>query len=791
MKYLIKTLQTLFLNQYNKKYKLGDSMDLKKIIKTPTKPIAKKIRHIAEAAIHENTQIASAAEQITTLKTENEKLHKNLEDLETNFDHLKSNLDNLELNLKYIYYYHGGSGNHGCEALVRTVTNIINTPIEHIGLYSSAPNEDKIFGILDKVSFIKQSTLSPKDLLKKYRTGTIALSIGGDNYCYYPDPGLANTNRSFHKANAKTALIGCSIDTEIFNHPEVLGDLCQYDLITARESLTYNNLIKNGLSKNTILIPDSAFTLEKEASGIKLKPNTIGINISNLSMSASSNILYDNILYLIKYLLNQTSYNIALIPHVHQKYNDDYEILNKIYKSFDENERITLISTTFNACQLKDIISQCQMLVATRTHCSIAGYSSYVPTLVLGYSIKSIGIAKDIFGTDENYVISVQNIRNKDSVQKSFLWLEKNQSNIKKHLTKIIPSYSKKAHKLQQEIMALNKTTSPKTIPQPAIAKIGKYRKGVLSIITSCFNCEDYIHRYFDSILSQTNKNIQLIIVNDGSTDHTEEIILNYKYIFDKKGIELIYLKQQNTGLGGAYDLALKYVSGEFFCWYDSDDLKTPDFVDDILNYFKQYPERNIVRFDAYFVPEQLGDNPDLLNMHNFEKFSSLSHNTNARKLFMAAILEKNWFFGNTVAIRTKEFDKVSSRTVFHSRAGQNWQLCLPMLYNHDAYFIPKVYNYIIMRQNSVSRINANKKDLEALIRQYDEYEKILSNVLTTINPDNLDYLLCVIKQKYITLKLKLAKEYNNKEYIDYYNSIYTSEVENNNLYKSELEKIK
>ena len=58
--------------------------------------------------------------------------------------------------------------------------------------------------------------------------------------------------------------------------------------------------------------------------------------------------------------------------------------------------------------------------MGARTHSTIAAYSSGVPTLVIGYSVKSRGIATDLFGTTEGYVLPVQEIRDTDSLIKAY-----------------------------------------------------------------------------------------------------------------------------------------------------------------------------------------------------------------------------------------------------------------------------------------------------------------------------------------------------------------------------------
>ena len=108
--------------------------------------------------------------------------------------------------------------------------------------------------------------------------------------------------------------------------------------------------------------------------------------------------------------------------------------------------------------QLKGYIARCRFFIGARTHATIAAYSTFVPTLVLGYSIKSRGIATDLFGTDENYVLSVQDLKQPSDLTKSWEWLQKNEESIRNHLRKVIPSYVEEAKLLKYRVLkAINK----------------------------------------------------------------------------------------------------------------------------------------------------------------------------------------------------------------------------------------------------------------------------------------------------------------------------------------------
>lgn len=100
-----------------------------------------------------------------------------------------------------------------------------------------------------------------------------------------------------------------------------------------------------------------------------------------------------------------------------------------------------------------------------------------------------------------------------------------------------------------------------------------------VSIVTPCYNGEKYLERFLKSILNQSYGNIELIFINDGSTDHTEEIIKKYKEEFDLHNIGLTYLFQENEGQAAALNNGLKYVQGDYLLCMDSDDEISENFV--------------------------------------------------------------------------------------------------------------------------------------------------------------------------------------------------------------------
>ena len=126
----------------------------------------------------------------------------------------------------------------------------------------------------------------------------------------------------------------------------------------------------------------------------------------------------------------------------------------ELYDKFKSTNRVSLLED--NNCEiLKGYISRCRFFIGARTHATIAAYSTNVPTLVIGYSVKAKGIAKDIFGTYENYVLPVQSLSNKDDLINAFEWMKDNEDDIRKHLNEFMPGYKEKALQGKVEIEKL------------------------------------------------------------------------------------------------------------------------------------------------------------------------------------------------------------------------------------------------------------------------------------------------------------------------------------------------
>ncbi len=373
---------------------------------------------------------------------------------------------------KIVLYMHAGSGNHGCEAIANTVIKMLPRPAI---LVTNSAEEDRAYSLKDMALileerkirssffvhvwyYLKERFLKDVESAYHYRFRDVCgrnlrqmnISIGGDNYCYdLLLKDLKWENRLFTGQGAQTVLLGCSIEPKLLDRPEILEDLNRYSCILARESITWQALVQAGLKERSYLVPDSAFLLETKKEPLPegfLEGGTVGLNLSPMVVEKEREpgITLDNYRELIRHILDTTDMSVALIPHVVWKNNDDRRVLNLLYQEFSDTGRVVMIEDC--GCeQLKGYIARCRFFIGARTHATIAAYSSLVPTLVVGYSVKARGIALDLFGTWENYVMPVQSLQEKGELTRGFDWLQAGEKEIRKRLQKVMPAYQERA----------------------------------------------------------------------------------------------------------------------------------------------------------------------------------------------------------------------------------------------------------------------------------------------------------------------------------------------------------
>ncbi|MCW3795113.1 glycosyltransferase family 2 protein [Paenibacillus sp. LS1] len=123
--------------------------------------------------------------------------------------------------------------------------------------------------------------------------------------------------------------------------------------------------------------------------------------------------------------------------------------------------------------------------------------------------------------------------------------------------------------------------------------------QGKVSMVMPCYNKVKYIGQMFDSILAQEWDNIELILVNDGSTDGTRDVISQYEPMFRKRGYEVIIEDQTNAGVCAAAKVGLALATGNYICMIDSDDELDPKYVSVMAGFLDEHDQYDYCICDA------------------------------------------------------------------------------------------------------------------------------------------------------------------------------------------------
>lgn len=382
--------------------------------------------------------------------------------------------------MKFFFPIHLDGDNRGCEGIAKGTAKLLGLPKENlIGLCQNIQLDSRLGldnfvtlrpkgemtlwqRIIRKfISFISPSLATDYaynavygSFINEMKRGDIMISTGGDMMCYN-DNEVIYTNNLVNKKNLHSILWGCSIGENNLT-PAKRDTLGKFSCIYARESLTYD-LLKSLNINNVFLYPDPAFILSSVQCTLpKLFKNSsvIGINLSNYVVGGNSlNTPFGlEVCSLIDYILNETDFNILLIPHVLWKGQDDRLISREIIKRYNNNRIEVLKSEDLSYEQIRYVISQCTLFIGARTHAVISAYSTCTPAIAIGYSVKSRGIAKDL-QLEEKLIVNSKDFH-KNQLLDSFNFALLHEAEIRLHLKSIMPSYVQRLDKLKECLLS-------------------------------------------------------------------------------------------------------------------------------------------------------------------------------------------------------------------------------------------------------------------------------------------------------------------------------------------------
>lgn len=241
-----------------------------------------------------------------------------------------------------------------------------------------------------------------------------------------------------------------------------------------------------------------------------------------------------------------------------------------------------------------------------------------------------------------------------------------------------------------------------------------------MSLITPCHNSARYVGNLLDSVINQDYPDIEMIVVDDGSTDDTVAVVSPYIPMFKRRGYSLQIIRQDHSGQSAAIGKAIKLMTGRFFAWPDSDDFYSSPHSISILAGALAVSDDSVGAVRCLPIYRDTQGKELISEMHRVG-------NLDKEWLFDDAVTETAGFFSLSggYMVKTTALDRcVPGRNIPTApNAGQNWQLLLPVLYHYRCLTVKRQLITIIVRSDSHSR--GAYKTFESIRQKLIDFHKV------------------------------------------------------------------
>ena len=260
-----------------------------------------------------------------------------------------------------------------------------------------------------------------------------------------------------------------------------------------------------------------------------------------------------------------------------------------------------------------------------------------------------------------------------------------------------------------------------------------------VSIIIPVYNGEKYVEKAIRSALKQTYKNIEVIVVNDGSTDSTEEIVKQFEN-------KIVYLKKENGGVSSALNLGISHMSGDYFSWLSHDDIYKKNKIEEEISFLKRIDNENVILYSDYgFITA---------NGRKFGKTKRIPHEIVEAHHELALL--RGYINGITLLIPRKAFEQYGNFNE-NLRCTQDYDKWLQFYDSYRFEHIPKVLAYTRLHDEQTT----NTSD-----KMVDEGNNLWKNIIDAFVNKAVD--IYGTKEAYFTEMIAFLKKTPYKEAVNY-----------------------
>lgn len=227
-----------------------------------------------------------------------------------------------------------------------------------------------------------------------------------------------------------------------------------------------------------------------------------------------------------------------------------------------------------------------------------------------------------------------------------------------------------------------------------------------VSVVIPTYNHERYIAEALDSVLAQTYKDYEVIVVDDGSIDNTREVVESF-------GAAIRYIYQQNQRMSAARNTGIRSAHGEYIAFLDSDDIWLPEKLEKQMKVFSTYPNLALVSCGALIV------DMDGNLMGKIEKRNYINRDVLIKDSTLKNVIPGG---GTNVVVRKRCFDAVGLFDESIQVTAEDWDMWLRIIAQYEIRFVEEPLAKIRLRENSVSAARNVKNMLPVELRMLDKF---------------------------------------------------------------------
>lgn len=245
-----------------------------------------------------------------------------------------------------------------------------------------------------------------------------------------------------------------------------------------------------------------------------------------------------------------------------------------------------------------------------------------------------------------------------------------------------------------------------------------------VSVVIPVYNSETYLEECLNSVISQTYQNIEIIVIDDGSTDSSPDILKKYS---DRVNV----FSQKNNGLASALNLGISKMKGSWFKWFSPDDVMYPYTIETLVDEAKKHPDNTII-YSNWNIIDDTGNTLREFHESDYNKLSEFDYNIR--------LLDGQQINVNTTLIPSSLFDKCSIRELDDPVSiDYDFFLCSALL--HDTKF------HLISKPLIKYRIHSDQLSHKNILKILDYISEIKNEILQQLDRPLQDRYTHELKQ--------------------------------------------